>query len=498
MRQPHWYRYLETTALAAAVVGLVLSAYAIHNTHEVIQEEREARAWQILATKTPGNSGKGAAIETLAKAGADLRAIDISCEALGGDWHDYSAFDFSNPFNFYSFDDPKTEPCQRHTILQGIDVSAKTLGKSFKLSKSNFSGVRIVEGDFGGADLSWSDFSGSEISESSFKGANTQVFDASRSHWRHVDLSRLSPSGGMNWGFMNFNQSAWYGVNASDARLTNSCFLNTLISSGYQEDNGEPSGWDTSFRNSDLSWTAFIFSEFSGPVSMEGANLTETSWLLGYPDWKNYLAQYHWGAEVAAQDFLRTCSLSTSEWERQEDRLITEFLSEIDRAKPKTAPADQAQEEQLITPDVTSLRHYFSSTNDAQLGLQTVNFNNSFVVNSWLVQAAEIIVVNSDEQNAALEEVNTALGELTDSREFESDAIILEDDTPPLDEISRIDRNTQIIRGIPAYIAPEWICFVASDFYEHEPSVPGRPSQDRCVRNPVFVDFATRSAEQSK
>jgi hypothetical protein len=445
-------RKLEITTFIIAIIGFGLTLYVIFSTQMIVKEEREARAWQLLATKTSGNSGKGPAIETLAQAGADLRAIDISCATLGGGWTDYTVFDLFDIERYWFI----KRPCQRLTVLQDVDVSAQNLGRRFDLSDSNLSGARIHNGDFTETDLSFTNLSGSEITGTSLRGANTQSLDASQSIWTGVDLSDLAPSGGLAWGEMDFSFSDWNGVVARKAELVNSCFLKTSFSTSYSDVEGAViTSMDTPFKQTDLRGSAFLFPRFGRDTSVEGANLTDTTWILDATHWKDIYNLYG-----EAEGFLEGCFYANDQQEKERAQLLSFLESEVENYVQGKASSG------LSADPLASLRY--------------VNFDDSFVV--FRGERLELSMPPPPPQDSLL---------------GEPVVVVVEEIPTPFtnirrrNQISEITKDTHLIMGLPATIAPEFVCIVDRDFHEY--TAPGRPPAENCHLNPVFVSHTERT-----
>lgn len=115
--------------------------------------QQELGAWQVLANKAAGNSGKIEAIEFLAKQGKSLQGIDMSSETHNGE-----------------------------VYLKNLNVSKDKLGKKVDLRGINFKGADLWEANFEGADLSdanfemsfspFVNFKDALLQDANFKGAN--------------------------------------------------------------------------------------------------------------------------------------------------------------------------------------------------------------------------------------------------------------------------------------------------------------------------------------
>lgn len=151
----HWagviWKMLEVIGLGAALWALWASIDANELTRTSMKESRIINAWQILASKAPGNSGKVEALQALFQAGQELSGIDISCEAMDGGWH------------------PNAYECDRRTLLAGLQMPGAVL------NHANFSGVFLKKSNFSGAKLNEAEFSGSLLHEVNFSGAELQA-----------------------------------------------------------------------------------------------------------------------------------------------------------------------------------------------------------------------------------------------------------------------------------------------------------------------------------
>lgn len=123
---------------------------ALEKQDELLKEQKEAGikqeiigAWQVLANKAAGNSGKIEAIQFLAKQKKSLQGINMSTTHHGG-----------------------------RVYLSGLDVSKTTLGHKAYLWGANFEGTYLSSANFEGATLSRTDFEGADLCYAHFEGAD--------------------------------------------------------------------------------------------------------------------------------------------------------------------------------------------------------------------------------------------------------------------------------------------------------------------------------------
>ena len=152
-------------------------------------------AWQVLANKAPGNSGKKEAIEFLASQGLPLCGIDMSSKTHGGLVH------LAELFKDFKGDRSK------------IDLHSANFSGAI-LSGADFSGAVLYVGDFSDAILSGADFSGAFLGDAYFSCAVLAGADFS-----YADLS-----------FANFNGAFLDRVNFSGVDLCNTKFTDCYIS----------------------------------------------------------------------------------------------------------------------------------------------------------------------------------------------------------------------------------------------------------------------------
>ena len=133
-RHSNWLFGIEMAAIAAALVGIFLTAFAFRtqleiNKEEALAREQEAiaRSWELVTRRASGNSGKVGALEYLASQGQVLNGIDLSCATMGGT----------------ELDAEGTETCARPTFLNDLDLSARTHGKPVLLHNADLSGARL-------------------------------------------------------------------------------------------------------------------------------------------------------------------------------------------------------------------------------------------------------------------------------------------------------------------------------------------------------------------
>lgn len=195
------------------------------------KDERVARAWQLLTTKSTGNSGKIGALETLADYGVSLVGMDLSCATNDG----------------FDKDSEGTTYCARGVFLEGIDLSPriKWLGFSTRnppfswipsfrrgesifvrrvdLSDSNLSGVKMENAALNGTILSFVKLSNAEMDHVSFEGAQL--------HGTELRQAFISDGSfkSTNIHAANFTGAMLAGTDFTRARITESYFIGSIM-----------------------------------------------------------------------------------------------------------------------------------------------------------------------------------------------------------------------------------------------------------------------------
>jgi uncharacterized protein YjbI with pentapeptide repeats len=175
-----------------------------HN-EKALLEQQTLGAWQVLANKSAGNSGKIEAIEFLAKQGKSLRGIDMSTKTHGG-----------------------------QVYLVGFDVSEKKLGKKADLVNAKFQGADLFNVNFEGAILLQTCFESAYLLHANFEsvdmvGANFEGSNLVKAKFQDARLHAVKFEGAIFFDtcFENNNLSdqIFYGVK----RFDDAVFKNNFI-----------------------------------------------------------------------------------------------------------------------------------------------------------------------------------------------------------------------------------------------------------------------------
>ena len=186
-------------ALGAAVVGNYLAYMGLKEARNDAEESRIVNAWQILSNRSPGNTGKKAALETLNKAKENLARIDLSCETMGGM-------------------DENNKSCDTPTFLANVSLP------NANLIRANLSAAYLLSANLSGAQLNHAnlndtDLSLSNLSDAYLRGANLSNAVLSGANLSDADLEGTNLSDAYLGG-VNLSDAKLIGANLSDANLS--------------------------------------------------------------------------------------------------------------------------------------------------------------------------------------------------------------------------------------------------------------------------------------
>lgn len=185
-------RALEPVAILAAVIGLFV---ALNDR----QEERITRAWQLLTTKAPGNSGKIEALQylnrqifpnwllwfPLTKEQVSLQGIDLMPPILAEKWKQTPKEKRESVDN-----------CTQLTYLQKVKLPDAILVNATlvcsDLRAADLRGAYLREADLQGASLWEADLQGADLQEVNLRGADLREADLRGANLWETDLQGAS------------------------------------------------------------------------------------------------------------------------------------------------------------------------------------------------------------------------------------------------------------------------------------------------------------------
>ena len=184
---------IRTIELAAILIAI----FAFFTELTYRHEEREARAWQLLIARAPGNSGKVEALEYLHKRGAPLRGIDLTPPEVSKNWNEWNKEwdEWNKEWDEWKENskklDGKSEPppppnCPQYTYLRDVNLVGADLQNAIlacsDLTNADLRNANLLGADFRGAnlhktnlqnaDLRATDFQAVDLRTTNIEGAN--------------------------------------------------------------------------------------------------------------------------------------------------------------------------------------------------------------------------------------------------------------------------------------------------------------------------------------
>ena len=166
-----FFRIVRVIEFAAVIIAI----FAFFNDLNYRHEERIARAWQLLTTPAPGNSGKGGALEYLNSRGVALMGIDLTPPILAEQWKQI-------PIGERELEGE----CPQYTHLRNVRLSEAVLVDAVlvctHLIESNLQGANLLRAKLQGAvflmtELQGAFFVNAELQGADLAGANLAGVD---------------------------------------------------------------------------------------------------------------------------------------------------------------------------------------------------------------------------------------------------------------------------------------------------------------------------------
>ena len=178
------FNKVEWASFAITVLAFFAAGYAIYLQKEATLKQEIIGAWQVLANKASGNSGKKEAIEFLASQGLSLCGIDMSKKTHGGKVY------LADLFKDFEGDRSKID--LRNANFSGADLKGADFSKA-SLLRAKFPKAKLFDVNFSGAILRGADFSGADLmcSVSSLKNAKFSRTDLSYAKFSRNDLMEV-------------------------------------------------------------------------------------------------------------------------------------------------------------------------------------------------------------------------------------------------------------------------------------------------------------------
>lgn len=221
------------------IVSVVIGLGTWISEYQDRKEERISRAWTLLTTASPGNSGKVEAIEYLNSKEVWLRGIDLSCERMGGAW------------------DRLENSCERPTYLSNVDL------RKANLHFANLQGVLLAGSNLNGADFSGANLRGADLTYAELKRAN--LAEADLKNFRAISANlKKSILVASNLEEADLNSANLIGSSMRRANLKNA---DLGVANLESADLTYASLWNAELTNAHISGT-----DFSGAFGLESSN----------------------------------------------------------------------------------------------------------------------------------------------------------------------------------------------------------------------------------
>ncbi len=183
-------RRFEPYGILLAVIGLFLSLIAFSVDYRDRVEERTVRAWQLLTTKAPRNSGKKEALQYLNKV-EGLFCDDDRCLITLKERTPLIGIDLSVPeeqFGVYLRGINLSDADLIETNLSGTYLSAANL-KGANLTAANLSQAYLNQADLRGANLKYAALKGTWLSSANLSGASIEGTNLRSANLMNANLS---------------------------------------------------------------------------------------------------------------------------------------------------------------------------------------------------------------------------------------------------------------------------------------------------------------------
>ncbi len=259
-------------AIEPAVILIAIFAFTLEMSDR--QEERTARAWQLLTTAAPGNSGKIEALEYLneespelirkwwpySKAKTPLEGIDLTPPAVKKDRDGK----LNLPPDF------RRDKCPERAFLLGVKLANAKLSDAklpcARLNQANLRGASLKNVDLRGANLSGANLTGADLTEADLSGANLGGADLRGANlyranfrWAYLNEANLSEASllGANLNLVDLSGAVLRGANLFKANLRGANLSGadfTRAKNLKQEQFDVACGTAPKFQQNGLSW----------------------------------------------------------------------------------------------------------------------------------------------------------------------------------------------------------------------------------------------------
>jgi uncharacterized protein YjbI with pentapeptide repeats len=173
------------------LVGFIFVTITFIKTEKQTRYNNILSAWKILSTKTPGNSGKKEALETLVREKKSLFGIDLSYSSNGGPVY-LKGVNLSRENQLKNIAGPYLSDSSLVNLMFANFEGANLWKASFKesnLKYANFRNAQLQEVDFKSSFLHNSDFTNSFLFYSNFENSDLHYAKFTRSNLSNVNFT---------------------------------------------------------------------------------------------------------------------------------------------------------------------------------------------------------------------------------------------------------------------------------------------------------------------
>ncbi len=245
-----FWGWMERVVLLGTLVSVGFGFWVYQEDRDTRRQEAITRAWSLITTPAPGNSGKGPALEYLNDQGILLRGINLSCEHMGGGW------------------DAKELTCETPTYLRGVEL------RGAELVGAQLRGADLSDADLQGAILAYADLRGAISWFVNLQGANLWGADLQRANLRETDLRGADLKGaylqGAYLAYANLQGADLSDGNLQGANLTGARFDGAKLSDA---DFTGAKNLDTAvFRDPETGRSAWAWAD-KPPIGLDGIEI---------------------------------------------------------------------------------------------------------------------------------------------------------------------------------------------------------------------------------
>lgn len=235
-----FFTLVRTVEFLAVLIALIAFFNEINYRHE----ERTARAWQLLTTEAPGNSGKGEALEYLNSRKIPLEGIDLTPPILAEEWKQIPIEERR-----------VVGHCLQSTYLRKVELP-KAILTNATLVCADLQQADLREANLRNADLRGADLRGAKLQGANLEaGMQRATPSYARLQGAALSHAKLSTSVYTDLREANLSDARLQGANLSDAGLQGANLVEAKLRgvTGIQcSELKQTANWTTADRDEEL------------------------------------------------------------------------------------------------------------------------------------------------------------------------------------------------------------------------------------------------------